>query len=248
MKRRNWLLQNHKRSGNADWVVLENLIHRDEITQLSTVTYADSPKSFGTDYIPVGDIPFIEGWLRRNYGKDMKPIEVPECLRKEEFLKRIYDFAEKKDLPFQSRQKYFVKNVSGLKVFNSALYEGTMPGWNTLPDGRYLVSEWLDILSEFRVFVFHDEILSIQPYLGMPLMFTNAEKIRKMVEEYKNDPERPMAYTMDIAVSKHKGGIIHTVILEVHPFASCGLYGFCSPEIPDMLEEGIHYYTGKREK
>lgn len=244
MKRRKWLLQNHK-SSCADWAVLENLIHKDEIAQLSTVERADSAEEFGADYIPIGDIPFVEGWLRKNYGKSMEPIEVPECLRKEEFLKRMYYFVEKKDLPFQSRQKYFVKNVSGLKVFNSALYEGTMPGWNALPDGQYLVSEWLNILSEFRIFVFHDEILSIQPYLGMPLMFPDAEKIKSMVKEYEKDPGRPKAYTMDVAVSKHKDGVIHTVILEVHPFVSCGLYGFCSTEIPDMLEEGIHYYTGR---
>ncbi len=246
MKRRKWILQNHKT--DADWAVLETMIHRDEIIQMSTVEYADSAGAFGMDCIPVGDIPFITGWLQKNYGRDMEPIEVPECLRKEEFLKRRYYFVEKKDLPFHSRQKYFVKNIRGLKVFNSAMYDGSVPGWDVLPDGRYLVSEWLDILSEFRIFVFHDQILAIQPYSGMPLMFPNAGKIRKMVKEYEKDLERPGAYTMDIAVSRDKDGTVHTVLIEIHPFASCGLYGFSSPEIPDMLEEGIRYYARKREK
>lgn len=237
-------MQEHK--PDADWTVLEEAIHRDELTQMSTVEHAASAEAFGPDCLPIGDIPFIEGWLWKNYQKKMEPIEVPECLRKPEFLKRRYYLAEKKDLPFNSRQKYFVKSISGLKGFNSALYDGVVPGWGVLPNGRYVVSEWIEFLSEFRIFVHHDRVISIQPYLGMPLMFPNAYKIRKMVKEYKNDTKRPGAYTMDIGVSRDREGVVHTVIIGVHPFASCGLYGFCSPEIPDMLEEGIRYYTGQK--
>lgn len=69
-----------------------------------------------------------------------------------------------------------------------------------------------------------------------------------MIGEYSNDPKRPGAYTMDIAVSKDRDNLVHTVLLEIHPFVSCGLYGFCSPEIPDMLDEGIRYYTGQGSK
>ncbi len=246
MKIRKWVLQNHK--PDADWTVLENMIHIDEIMELSTVEHADSAEGFEADCIPVGDIPFIAEWIQKNYKKKMEPIEVPECLRKREFLKRGYCFAEKKDLPFNSRQKYFIKNISGLKVFNSALYDGKMPGWDAIPDGKYLVSEWLNILSEFRIFVFHDKVVAIQLYQGTPLVFPDADKIKKMVTEYQNDPERPGAYTMDIAVSKDKDGLVHTVLIEILPFVNCGLYGFCSPEIPDMLEEGIRYYTGQRNK
>ena len=243
MKRRKWVLQNHAQ--DADWTVLEQLIHQDEILQLSTVEHTDSAETFGGDYIPVGDIPFVAGWLWKNCGKKMEPIEVPECLRKPEYLKRKYYFTDKRNLPFQSRQKYFVKNISELKVFNSALYDGAIPGWNTLPEGKYLVSEWINILSEFRIFVLRDRVISIQPYLGMPLMFPNANKIRKMIREYSDDPKRPGAYTMDIAVSKDRDDVVQTVLLEVHPFVSCGLYGCCNSRLPDMLEEGIRYYTGQ---
>lgn len=246
MKRRKWVLQNHVQ--DADWAVLEQMVHRDSILQMSMVEHTDRVEGFGGDHIPVGDIPFVAGWLWQKYKKKMKPIEVPECLRKPEYLKRKYYFTDKKNLPFQSMQKFFIKNVSGLKVFNSALYDGGVPGWNTLPEGEYLVSEWINILSEFRIFVFHDQILAIQPYLGMPLMFPNPGKIRKMIGEYSNDPKRPGAYTMDIAVSKDRDNLVHTVLLESHPFVSCGLYGFCSPEIPDMLDEGIRYYTGQGSK
>jgi len=151
MKRRKWVLQNHK--PDADWTVLENMIHIDEIMELSTVEYADSTEEFEADCIPVGDIPFIAEWLWKNHKKKMEPIEIPECLRKNEFLKRGYRFVEKKDLPFGSRQKYFVKYVSELKVFNSALYDGNIPGWDVLPAGKYLVSEWINILSEFMLLV-----------------------------------------------------------------------------------------------
>lgn len=135
MKRRKWVLQNHVQ--DADWAVLEQMVHRDSILQMSTVEHADSVEGFGGDHIPVGDLPFVAGWLWQNYKKKMEPIEVPECLRKPKYLKRKYYFTDKKNLPFQSMQKFFIKNVSDLKVFNSALYDGGVPRWNTLPEGEY---------------------------------------------------------------------------------------------------------------
>lgn len=50
---------------------------------------------------------------------------------------------------------------------------------------------------------------------------------------------------MDIAVLCRKDQSADTVILEIHSFVSCGLYGFTHPLIPDMLEAGIQYYILK---
>ena len=46
------------------------------------------------------------------------------------------------------------------------------------------------------------------------------DKIDAMIAAYRN--EAPAAYTLDVAVTETGD----TVILEVHPFVSCGLYGF----------------------
>lgn len=77
----------------------------------------------------------------------------------------------------------------------------------------------------------------------IPLLFPDADKVRKIVRSYKEDTYRPEAYTMDIAVIRQKDQSADTVILEVYPFVSCGLYGFNHPQIPDMLEAGVRYYS-----
>lgn len=240
MKQRNWILQEIS-SKDQDYVTIEQLVKRDALIECGSLAYAKDPVPYG-GFIPVGDIPFVESWLKSHYGKTMVPIEVPEVLRTREYLGRSYQFMDRDKLPSYESGHYFVKNVSKLKEFNSSAYEGRIPAPSTLPAGKYLLSEWIDIRSEFRVFVYHDQILAVQNYLGSPLVFPDADKIKKMVKCYKQDLYRPEAYTMDIAVICQKDQSADTVILEVHPFVSCGLYGFNHPRIPDMLEAGVQYY------
>lgn len=241
MKKRNWVLQEVS-SKNQGYVTIEHLVKRDALIECGRMVYAENPAPY-SDYIPVGDIPFVEAWLRSRYGKTMVPIEVPEVLRTREYLGRTYEFMDRNKLPSYEKGHYFVKNISKLKEFNSSAYEGRIPAPSTLPAGTYLLSEWVDIRSEFRVFVYFDKILAVQNYLGAPLVFPDAAKVLKMVEQYKEDKGRPEAYTMDIAVLCRKDQSAETVILEIHPFVSCGLYGFTHPLIPDMLEAGIEYYA-----
>lgn len=243
MKRRNWILQSVA-SKNQDYVTIEHLVRRDALIECGSLVYAEDPLPYG-NYIPVGDIPFVEVWLKKYHGKTMVPIEVPEILRTREFLGRTYEFMDRNKLPSYEKGHYFVKNVNKLKEFNSSAYEGRVPAPSTIPSGTYLLSEWVDIRSEFRVFVYRDQILAVQNYLGAPLVFPDAAKIIKMINQYKEDKGRPEAYTMDIAVLCRKDQSADTVILEIHPFVSCGLYGFNHPLIPDMLEAGIQYYILK---
>lgn len=60
-----------------------------------------------------------------------------------------------------------------------------------------------------------------------------------MIEEYK---EAPIAYTLDVAITD-KGD---TVVLEVHDFFSCGLYGFNDyRKLPYMLHRWyVNYIKG----
>lgn len=249
MKNRKWLMQEKDRK-DPDDVLIERLLKRDALLEGGSVEFVSSADTYDNSYIPIGDIPFIEGWLQHNYGKHMQPIEVPEVLRTDEFLKRSYRFVDRDKLPAyeDGKLKYFVKNVDKLKEFNSSMYDGRIPFPSTLPSGQYLISGWVDIRSEFRMFVHRDQILAVQNYLGSPLVFPDAKKLVKMVEIYKTDPNRPKAYTMDVAVICQKDESAETVILEVHPFAACGLYGFNDMAIPNMLEDGIRYYAEQKEE
>lgn len=76
-------------------------------------------------YIPIGTIPFVEKYLRKVYGiQKENPIEIPEYLRTDEFLKRDYKLMHWQEVPRYGI--YFLKDVSNLKKFGkivNATYE-----------------------------------------------------------------------------------------------------------------------------
>lgn len=205
----------------------------------------DANKITGKSDVPVGNLDYCGTYLRNIHGvENMEPIEVPDVLRREEFLHREYNILPKDEVP--STGRWFIKMASKLKTFSNALSSGLLTCIDLkLEDGLYVVSEWVQFMSEFRVFVERDEIKGIQFYNGDPSELPDKDKIRRMVTMYMMDKDRPLAYTMDIGVILHVDGYktrLETVIIEVHPMVSCGLYGFIYSSLPYMYRLGIDYY------
>jgi hypothetical protein len=194
-----------------------------------------------SNMIPVGSLNFVTSWLERYHGIDcLNPIEVPEILRKEKYLKRKYAIIEKNSLPDSGF--YFLKHVSRLKSFS---FTGDVKDASVnsrgefceLPDGLYQLSEAVEIASEYRVIVLEDEIMAIQHYDGDPTIFPAVELINEMILQLMNDKERPLAYTMDVAVINGRG----TAILEMHPAVSFGTYGYSGSDLPYIYKLGLDY-------
>lgn len=201
--------------------------------------------------IPVGDIDFVSKWLLKNAGVDkMKPIEIPETLRR--FTGREYSIIKGMDIDNQkyTSDKFFFKDADNIKNWNSLLYRGWDIANKIDSETHYVVSEYIDIVSEYRVFVHRDEVQACQHYLGNPLIFPDGDMISKMVEEYTAE-DRPKGYTLDVAVMQtviNNKVMYNTVPLEVHAFAACGLYGFSEPIILPMLEQGYLWYAQGNQK
>ena len=175
--------------------------------------------------IPVGNIFFVQSFLE----KHMEPLEVPKPLRK--YLEREYFICKGEDIPKEYLcTEYFFKDADNLKAWNNALNPHDL---DIKPDTNYVVSRRVEFSSEYRVFVHEKEILAVRHYLGDPLAFPDPGKLREVVSIY----EGPKAYTLDIGMHGGK-----TDILEIHPFASCGLYGFYDKEIIPMLKDGYEWY------
>lgn len=192
-----------------------------------------------TNIIPVGSIEFVRQYLGLHYGiKELNPIEVPDVLKREEFLLRNYNILSIDGLPNSGR--YFVKNVSKLKDFTYTGDISHLHQENRFFDNcLYQVSEEVDIVSEYRCFVCNDEIISIVQYDGSPDVFPDVAALKKMVIMYMLDKDRPKAYTMDIAVIRDRG----TALLEVHPFVSVGLYSYLfGSNLPYCYRYGLDYY------
>ena len=221
---------------NIDGVVIKKLLDLYCYRNLDRYVISDTyEEKQGFDTVLVGDLVFTGA-------NKTKPIEVPKVLRQDKYLNREYDILLGKDI--NSTIGKFVKDADKLKSWNNLLYLSmNYEMKDKLEDKKhYVVSEIIHIQSEYRVFVFLDEIQSIQCYSSLHLVFPDLNKIYKMIHNYKQDKNRPQAYTLDICVDIDG----NTSLLEVHDFVACGLYGFQDPVLLDMLSAGYRWYTNKK--
>lgn len=186
--------------------------------------------------VPIGTIEFVETWMKRFYNHGMNPVPIPTVLCNDRFLKRKYSIVKSKDIP--RKGNWFVKDVSQLKAFSTSKcgdvrhidfdllmsdeYRPSsafdLPKMN--PDHLFQVSENVDILAEYRVYVIDGKIENICLYDGDFMAVPDMPLIHQTVSIYNVCPEVPASYNMDFMVIKDRG----TALLEIHPFTSIGLY------------------------
>lgn len=182
------------------------------------------------NYIPVGSVEFVVGYMQQFLGRSPKPINVPEELMDEKYSGRILINGDEKVMDLISEAQ-FVKSNDQIKGFKSLLYAG-----EKVPQaGNYQYSSLMDIESEWRSFIYKDKLVGLQHYSGDFKLFPSIERIEEMISVYTN---APVAYTLDVYVNKNG-----TFVVEVHDFFSCGLYGFSDHRIyPFMLSQWYYKY------
>ncbi len=207
-------------------------------------------KVFDPARIPVGSIEFVEKFLQKTIDfPNIYPLLIPHqldaykhrrttiCSSKEEIHNLFSEWEQ---------DKLFIKSADVLKCDYTDIY--TKIQIDALPKSqKYFVSEPVNILSEWRVFVFNGKILDIRNYDGDFWLLPNKKEVEEMVSEYSYvggpldkssvNGGNPPAYTLDVAVIE-KNNEHKTAIMEVHNFVSCGLYGFNHPAILQMLKKG----------
>jgi hypothetical protein len=182
--------------------------------------------------VPVGTVEFVHEFLEKYHGiKDIKPINIPEVLMKEEYTKRkVWIINNDKEWFNVNDESLFVKSNTKIKGHCDVINKN-----QGCPAGEFLISETIDIDSEWRIFVYKNKIVGAQNYLGDFRMTPNYKLIEEMIGIYKDSLP---AYTLDIGINDKNG----TFILEVHNFYSCGLYGFCDRKIlPQMFINTFKY-------
>ena len=229
----------------------QNWLHQDEtpyLVQLKTIEcmekdmfpYLIDPDVFE---VPVGSIEFVETYLRKMYGiEKMLPLLVPIQLDVPEYLGRKDALVSSKSELLGKASEWgaeeiFLKSASRLKCDYTGVYDVRK---DTLPsDTEMYISEVMNIYSEWRVFISNEQIVGAKHYLGDPWVMPDKSRVYQMVREYT---DCPAAYTLDVAVSADLySGKPATVVLEVHPFVSCGLYGYEGRELPRMLIKGFRW-------
>lgn len=176
------------------------------------------------NYIPIGSIEFVLNFYRTCLDIDgIKPINIPEELNRYEFTGRKIEhlsYSERID----SNKEVFAKSADKFKYYAELVKMRNLPLNKPL-----IVSEPIDIKSEWRAFVFNKELLDIRNYSGDFTVFPDIQMVNRMIQSYEDSPK---AYTLDVAINDEG----KTVTIEVHQFFSCGLYGFCDYTIlPKMF-------------
>ncbi|HEX9826273.1 MAG TPA: ATP-grasp domain-containing protein [Flavobacteriaceae bacterium] len=187
------------------------------------VCFTDEPTM--PNYIPIGSVEFVSKYITDYYGLTPKPKNIPIELIGKNWTGRNVKNGTEKDIIGEK----FVKSNDRIKSFTEIC--------KTAPEGNYQISDLIDIESEWRAFVFEGKLVGLQNYSGEFDIFPNVDKINAMINAYKT---QPIAFTLDVAISNND-----TVIIEVHDFFSCGLYGFSEHRIlPFMFSKWFYSFVG----
>ena len=196
-----------------------------------------SETSLSSDLIPIGTIEFVTEFLNRTHGFTKEnPIEIPTYLRTDEFLKRKYNIATFDNIPKDTQ--YFIKDVSTLKSMAQVTSFETI---KSIPENEksslYQVSEVVNILSEYRVYVIGHEIQNISHYNGDCTLFPDIQLIKKAIQLIKYNEKHLRSYTIDIMINDRG-----TSLIEIHNFTSVGLYStLWSTSLIYAYRDGINY-------
>jgi hypothetical protein len=168
--------------------------------------------------IPVGSVEFVSNYLEKYYNLKPAPRNVPDQLIT--YAGRlIFDGSH-----LTTRyQKCFAKSNDTIKGFSDFVDPG-----DVLPAGNYQFSSEIEMDSEWRCFVYQNDLVGLQNYSGDFTLFPDVSKIKEMIRDFSG---APVAYTLDVCVNGQG-----TFVVEVHDFFSCGLYGFADLRIlPHMF-------------
>lgn len=184
--------------------------------------------------VPIGTIEFITNVLRQidsNFNIEV-PIEIPTYLQTEEFLKRDYSIVTWDQIPRSG--KYFLKDVSELKrltvctdmqfFINEDMFDyvpkSDFDFTLILPKSHlYQISSVFNFDSEYRVYIIDGKIDQISLYNGDATVLPDVKLIQKAVNLINFHEKWLKSYSLDVMVGK-----TGTAIVEVHNFASLGLY------------------------
>lgn len=178
--------------------------------------------------ISIGSVNFVQAYLKEHGLPRLEAMNIPLELWKDEYLRRaVWDRLSKEEVLRQSSLyggPLLVKPAGEPKAFETT----TTKYPETIPEDALLFATQLlkpEIVAEWRAFVLRGRILAIHPYVLKDWAFPN----RKLAEMMAKDIFAPSC-TIDLGVLETG----ETVLLEAHPFISCGLYGFKGPDLVRM--------------
>ena len=202
-----------------------------------------------TKYIPIGSIEFVNAFLNRYFNTKVKVFNVPASICNNfKYVKRLY----KKNLSIDEVSKvledhklltFIIKDSNNSKsIIDICSYTNKSILQCLDKNIRLDVSTYLDdVVAEYRLFTSGNVIWDIKKYLGDWIYTYNLsiEFLVSLVHELNDDPTLPKDKVIDIGILSD-GSVF---LLEVHPFISCGTYGFSNKSLPRILKRAYLWQT-----
>lgn len=172
-------------------------------------------------------------YLFKNIDKYPEPIDFPADILQSGLLHRkieITTLYKAKEMFLQNQQPIFIKPIEtgkfgGVKLQNKS----QMSYFSNYHDStKVYVSEILDIVSEHRVFIHHNEIVYCCSYSGDFTINPDFSYINSIISCYK---QPVVAYTIDVATLSSG----NTTLVEINDFWAIGSYGLNSITYAQML-------------
>lgn len=187
-----------------------------------------------TNIIPVGGLNFVSAYL----GKHIKPIDISRVDRK--FTEReIQILSYDEMLAYLDRNgPRFIKSATKCKEFPAGKYdknsiESIEKSINYLHKShKFMVSELIHLLAEWRLFIHKEKILDCKQYMGSWESRFDEAFVKEMVASIPKSIIPYTSYTVDIGLTDANS----IVLIEAHNFISCGLYGFEHPNLYKMVK------------
>ncbi len=166
-------------------------------------------------YGSVQDILYYLSFLNKEYEHIDYPFELHKYCNR--YISQCY---------FKSLKKNNLSNVfckpTKLKQFNGFILSGEFKDFikmATVNDNDLVwLSTRINLLVEYRVFIYDRQILDVKPYKGDCSLGFCKQTVLSMIQDYKN---QPVAYAIDIGVNN----LGQTVLVEVNDGFSLGSYG-----------------------
>lgn len=187
-----------------------------------------------TNIIPVGGLNFVSAYL----GKHIKPIDISGVDRK-------FTGREIQILSYDEMTAYldrngprFIKSATKCKEFPAGKYdknsiESIEKSINYLHKShKFMVSELIHLLAEWRLFIHKGKILDCKQYMGSWESRFDDAFVKEMVASIPKSIIPYTSYTVDIGLTDANS----IVLIEAHNFISCGLYGFEHPNLYKMVK------------
>lgn len=190
--------------------------------------------------VPIGSVEFVAAFAMASGGlaSPPRPLNVPHALVGREFSRRpIWKGVAVDTIPRDLPAVVFAKSASRYKGFSGMVSRDQLE--QALAEhGTLDLSAEVEFEDEWRAFVHAGRLVGLHCYSGLFSRVPSRDFLGRAMESLGASMHSLRSYTLDVGFIGESEAVV-----EVHPFVSCGLYGFRDYRVLlSMFEQGYKWF------